>query len=275
VRIAYQVLLRRSPDPVGLTGYTEALAAQRMTNGDLVETIRASEEFINEVPFGGAHLGFSLHTGRCQFIRSLPPARRILDLGGNHLGRDIGAMVAMGYPYPFDDLTIVDLPSEDRHPLYQGVDGRSVVVSPLGPVSYRYHSMSELSGYGDSSRDLVYSGQSIEHVTRAEGGAIMAEVARILSPGGYLGLDTPNARVTRLQQEALIDPDHKVEYLLPELVDLVIRAGLDIVEVKGINDAGASLRRGRFDLDEVAASKGIFARAEDCYLLCVLARNPD
>ena len=55
--------------------------------------------------------------------------------------------------------------------------------------------------------DLVYSGQSIEHVTPSDADIVIKEVARVLRPGGWFALDTPNARVTRVQQPDLIDPD--------------------------------------------------------------------
>ena len=46
---------------------------------------------------------------------------------------------------------------------------------------------------------------------------MLSEVRRVLRPGGYLGLDTPNARVTRLQQAEFIDPDHEHEYTDAEM----------------------------------------------------------
>ena len=61
----------------------------------------------------------------------------------------------MGYPYPFDELVIIDLPSEDRHQIYRSTDSRREVESALGPVHYRYHSMTDLSGFDDGSVDLV------------------------------------------------------------------------------------------------------------------------
>ena len=71
----------------------------------------------------------------------------------------------------------------------------------LGPVRYRYHSMVDLKEYADDSIDLVYS--RAEHRACAFGVAddVLNEVFRVLRPGGYLAIDTPNARVTRLQQD--------------------------------------------------------------------------
>jgi SAM-dependent methyltransferase len=275
VELAYQVMLRRRPDPVGIDDYVTGLTTGRLDCDAMVQAIRGSEEYANCIRFGGSMLGYSIHAGRGQFVRGLPQARRIVDLGGTHLHRDIGALVALGYPYPFEELVIVDLPSHDRHAIYRSGHLDREVTSPLGPVRYRYHSMTDLSGFEDDSVDLVYSGQSIEHVTPDDGSIVVKEVFRVLRPGGWFALDTPNARVTRLQQDAFIDPDHKVEYTYRELADLVTGAGLQVVEAKGLNYAGRSLSLGRFDADEVAGNTGLYAAAEDCYILCVIACKPD
>lgn len=274
VDIAYQVVLRRRPDPGGREMAAGFMRSGNWSAADLVDSLRASSEFHRCVRYSGKMLGHSLHASRCQFIRSLPPARTIVDLGGTDLGNPDGAMVAMGYPYRFDSLTIIDLPSEDRHEIYRQQSRADRVETPQGPVTYRYHSMTDLSGFADGTVDLVYSGQSIEHVTPDEGGHVLREVRRILRPGGYIGIDTPNGRVTRLSQDEFVDPDHKVEYRLEELREMIEAAGLAVVDCKGANYSGAGLEAGRFDPDEVAGNSGLFWDADACYLLCLIARKP-
>jgi SAM-dependent methyltransferase len=274
VDIAYQVMLRRDPDPGGRSTSLSWLRSGNWSNHDLVDSLRASSEYNRYVRFPGKMLGHSLHSSRCQFVRSLPPARRIVDLGGTDLGNPEGAMVSMGYPYRFESLTIVDLPSEDRHEIYRQQARADRVETALGPVTYRYHSMTDLSGFADGSVDLVYSGQSIEHVPPAEGRHVLEEVRRVLRPGGYIGIDTPNARVTRLQQDEFVDPDHEVEYHLDELRELIEAAGLVVVDCKGANYSGRGLESGRFDLEEVAGNSGLYWDADACYLLCLVAQRP-
>jgi predicted SAM-dependent methyltransferase len=271
VRLAYNVMLRREPDPHGRADFENRLANGVITHSRMVEELRGSEEFLYEVRF--TSLGHSIHTGRCMFIQSLPRARRLLDLGGTHKAHPYGAMVRMGYPYPFEELVIVDLPADDRHPIYQGdvISEREieapVVDTPLGRVSYRYHSMTDLSGFDDESIDLVYMGQSIEHVTEEDGDHVLKEIHRLLAPGGHLALDTPNARVTRLQQAEYIDPDHKIEYTYEALREKLEKFGFTITEAKGLNYAGRALEPGSFTLEAIAANSGIFADARDCYIL--------
>ncbi len=273
VRMAYNVLLRRDPDPDAWTQYTEALEARLMTSDDLVDRIRCSVEFRNIVRLHESALHASLHASRCEFIVGLPRARRIVDLGGGHTTDERGALVALGYPYDFDDLVIVDLPPDDRHPLYHS-EKFLVAETERGRVTYEYRSMVDLSFLDDGSVDLVYSGQSIEHVSEAEGDEVLRHVARILRPGGHMALDTPNGRLTRLQQDEFIDPDHEVEYTLDELRSKLEAAGLDVVSERGLNWGGTAVDEGRFDPAACAANYGIFHEADECYLLALLARRP-
>ena len=274
LRVAYNVMLRRDPEPEVVRDAVAALESGLLPRDELVQRIRGSEEFRVRTRFQGPALPHSLHVSRCEFIMGLPKARRILDIGGAHHASSQGALVSMGYPYPFEELTIVDLPAADRHPMYRSEEHREVVPSHLGPVRYRYHSMADLSGYEDRSFDLVYSGQSIEHVTPAEAEQVLAEIHRLLVPGGYLALDTPNARACRLQQEEFIDPDHKVEYTHQEMLDLLEGADLELVEAKGLNYMGTAASQHRYDADEAAGNQGMFAEIDDCYLLAYVARRP-
>jgi hypothetical protein len=103
---------------------------------------------------------------------------------------------------------------------------------------------------------------------------VLSEVRRVLAPGGYLALDTPNARVTRLQQTEFIDPDHEHEYTHGELSSKLEAAGFSVTSATGLNYAGPSLATGRFDGPAVATARGMFSAIEDCYLLAYVCRVP-
>jgi ubiquinone/menaquinone biosynthesis C-methylase UbiE len=238
----------------------------------LMEWLIHSAEWSHSAPM--TEFGPSLHYGRGVFIRSLPRARRILDIGGVALGVPYGALVLMGYPYAFEEIVIVDLPSEDRHELYQDDQKLSAVDVAGGRVSYRYHSMTDLSSYPSGSFDMVYSGESIEHITRVEAEQVLAEARRVLKPGGILALDTPNANLTRLQQDAFIDPDHKYEYRHAEMAAMLRGNGFVIERAMGINYGGESVGRGVFDPTELATRRGVFDDIENCYLLAYVCRRP-
>lgn len=271
VNLAYNIMLRRAPDERGKHDYMEALDDGTFDRLSMLDVMRGSEEF-RLIPFGD--LGTSLHHSRCDFVRSLPRAARILDIGGTHQFNPEGAFVHLGYPYPFEQLVILDLPHEERHEIYRRSQLVDEVDTPLGPVAYSYSSMVDLSQFADATFDLVYSGQSIEHVTPEEGERTLAEVWRVLRPGGWFALDTPNAAVCRLQMAEWIDPDHKYEYSHPELSAKLSAAGFEIVEAKGLNYIGWPAAEGRFSMQETASHNGLFAEVEDCYLLAYVTRKP-
>ena len=223
VRMAFNVVLDREPDAVGGPEYTELLASGALSRHGVAEKLAHSEEFRRQVPIGNVLL--SMHVSRCAFVSGLPRAGRILDLGGTYQGLDDGALVHLGYPYPFERLLVVDLPVEERDEIYQSGSSGQPVHSELGPVEFAFHSMVDLSRYDDGSFDLVYSGQSIEHVTEEQGERVVREAFRVLAPGGWFCLDTPNGPVWRLRGDELMNHDHKIEYSAGQLVALLERGG--------------------------------------------------
>jgi ubiquinone/menaquinone biosynthesis C-methylase UbiE len=50
--------------------------------------------------------------------------------------------------------------------------------------------MTDLGGIPDGSFDLIYSGQSIEHVTADEADKVLLEARRVLRPGRFDAADT-------------------------------------------------------------------------------------
>jgi len=272
LRGLFHLLFGREPVLSDDGAYVQELESGALSPRQLVEWLVDSAEWSHAAPM--SEFGPSLHYGRGVFIRSLPRARRILDIGGAAVGDPSGALVLMGYPYRFDELTVVDLPSEDRHELYRD-DSRPVSTeTPRGPVTYRYHSMTDLSSYPSQSFDMVYSGQSIEHVTRRQANSVLAQARRVLRPGGVLALDTPNRRLTRLQQEGFIDPDHKYEYTHPEMAAMLRGNGFVLERAVGINYGGESVARGVFDVGELATTRGVYDEIADCYLLGYVCRRP-
>lgn len=272
VRLAFQFLLDRAPSAEEAARCARRLADGSADRATILDELRFGPERRRRI--APAELLISLHLSRCDFVRSFVPAARILDLGGTHQSDPSGAMVSMGYPYRFEELVIVDLPHEERHDLYTHSAPIAEHDSPLGPVRYRYHSMTDLSPYPDASFDLVYSGQTIEHVTPAECDVVLAEVARVLRPGGWFYVDTPNGPVCRLQQAEFINPDHEVEYGHEEFVAKLEAAGFDVPQQYGLNWAGPSVETGQFDLAAVAAASGVYGDPARCYLLAYGARKP-
>ncbi len=276
LNVVYETLLGRTPDPAGTASYLPGLRDGSMSPSQLAEWIYASSEWWTVCPF--TELGPSLHFSRSLFVRSLPRARRILDLGGTALGSDKGAMVLMGYPYAFEELVVVDLPPDDRNDLYK--EDRRTATSThteLGPVHYRYHSMSDLTPYADGSFDLVYSGQSIEHVPVDEADTRPGRGGPgSCAPAATWPSTHPTPRVCRLQQTGFIDPDHDHEYTHGEMAGQAARRRFRDPRGQGPQPGGrarwpTACSRSRRWPPTGASSP----RSRDCYLLSYLCRTPD
>lgn len=273
VAAAYEIVLRRRADRGGFENYVGLLRRNELPPEGVLDEMLTSMEFRRNVRPRNWHR--SIHQSRCDFVQMMPRARRILDLGGTDLDAPAGALVSMGYPYDFETVTIVDLPHDDRHELYADSAVLDEVDSERGRVQYRYHSMADLSRYDDGAFDLVVSGQTIEHITEDEARGMLDDVFRVLAPGGWFCVDTPNRSATRLAVgDVYSNPDHKIEYDHEHLSAMLRAAGFEVTASYGLNYMGESMAKGRFDIVECAANRGVYADIENCYVLAYICRKP-
>ena|SRR5438477_5183110 len=214
-----------------------------------------------------------LHNARVKLVATqLPPAKIIVDLGGA-----AGSIYGMGYPHDFDKLIVVDLPPDNRHAIYRDLI-LSDVQTPQGPISTLLTNMTDLGAIPSASVDLVWSGQSIEHVTPAEAEQVYREVLRILKPGGHFCLDTPNRLITALHvgTEDWIHPEHKVEYNPEQLQRNLRTAGFVIVDQVGVVEMLNTKRLGRIDYRDFYVGSGLSSNLIDSYIqyyCCVPAKH--
>lgn len=268
VTLTYQVILSRKADAGEVEYNATKLREGRITRHHFIDNLYRSEEFRRNT-WHPQDFWLTLHRGRFQVAAQLPKARRIVDLGGSCEGRPEGALVVYGYPYHFESLTIVELPREARFVDYVEICGEYTepIQTPLGPVHYVYASMTELAPIADGSVDLVYAGQSIEHVTPEQAVHVLRQVHRILRPGGHFCFDTPNRNVTRLGFPDYIVDDHKYEYTHQEMVALLEQNGYAVRDAKGITLMDRSLREGRFIPEEALGRDRLYEDIEECFLL--------
>jgi len=277
VTAVYCEVLGREPDEGGLRTYVEMMTAG-MSDDRLRTILCESSEFRNREVNNGALN--AVHGARLAWIRGLPAAQRIVDLGGSSTSHTAGALIEMGYPHRFEELIIVDLPQNDRHTTFRNdalVD--NVIETDSGTVRYLYRSMTDLTDVKDGSIDLVVSGQSFEHVTPDDGELVLDEIHRVLTPSGLLALDTPNRALTKIQMrdldEEFINPDHKMEYEHHEMLALFAQHGFEVVVQRGLNYLPESASSEDFSLAELATSEHLQDDIERCYLLAYLARRAD
>jgi glycosyltransferase involved in cell wall biosynthesis/SAM-dependent methyltransferase len=274
---AYWRILRRAPDSAGFKHFADMLSQNSTSRRQVVANLVRSAEFRTQ-PRPKLGLVETLHLVRCDLVHQLPQAEHVVDLGGAALNSIQGALLVMGYPHRISSLTIVDLPPSDRLGEYVCSSNETEtewIDTEMGPVRYLHTSMTDLSVLKDGSVDLVFAGQSIEHVTVEEAKRIMSEVLRVLRPGGFFCLDTVNAAVARIQlPHALLHPEHRVEYRVSDLVSRLQIAGFEVKEVKGLCPMSGTVKSGLFDAQELLDNARLSDEAEICYLFFVECVKP-
>ena len=257
-RALYQAVLGRPPGEHE-TGWTAGVAPLK-----IVYSLLAGSEH-QAVALAAApqlHL-ILLHAARVRLVATqLPAAARIVDLGGAN-----GNLVDMGYPHRFEDLVVVDLPPEGRHEMYRQISIQSRPTR-LGPLRVLYSDIRDLSALPDASFDLVWSGQSVEHISEESSFRMFAEVRRILCPGGRFCLDTPNRRITEIhvQGRGWIHPEHKLEYTPEHLQKNLRQSGFEIETTLGVCEMVETARTGRFDYRDFLLGAGLTSNVNDAYV---------
>jgi SAM-dependent methyltransferase len=150
---------------------------------------------------------FQRHVAAYRLCAPLLPDGRVLDLGCGvgHSYRELSPRPTVGV-----DRDLAALADQDRETIQ--ADMRQL---PLAGGSF----------------DSVVSIQSLEHVPDPE--RVLAEVVRVLGPGGRAIFVTPN-RLTFGRPDEIIDPYHYVEYDAAEL-DALCGRFFGGVQVRGID----------------------------------------
>lgn len=157
-------------------------------------------------PEGGFNPTFQRHVAAYRLCAPLLPPGRVLDLG-------------CGVGHSFRELAPRETVGVDVEPAALAGQERETRVADMRRLPF-----------ADGSFASVLSVHAIEHVPDPE--RVLAEVVRVLSPGGRAVLVTPN-RLTFGPAEEIIDPYHYVEYDAAELA-AVCRSRFARVEVLGL-----------------------------------------
>lgn len=270
----FEVVLGRPMDPVArMKASGQVDAGPDAMFSKAVELICCGEYLQRlEAAAIECHLAL-MHRARTLMVRRLlPQGRRILDLGGAN-----APLYMLGYPHAFERMVMVDLPPDERHELYRSIE----VVAPgnvTGVVTIQYCDMTNLHLFDDESFDLVWSGQSIEHVDLEAGRRMVREAWRVLAPGGHFCLDTPNRAMTRIHTRDIgggfIHPEHQHEYEATELRQELEAADFSIVEARGVCEMPSTCRTGHFAYEDFVLGNPISESTDDSYILYFACAKP-
>jgi SAM-dependent methyltransferase len=243
--VLFRYLYGRPPSPQETADWVQRASSGAMTPLQRLHELLVSPEYLRHCQASvlDIHL-FLIHRARVQLVSTrLPPARRIVDLGGAN-----GSVYDMGYPHVFEEIVVVDLPPPDRCEMYQHIELKNRLAGG-GKISVLFTDMKDLGAIESGSVDLVYSGQSIEHISEADSFQVYAEVRRVLARGGRFCLDTPNRALTEIHVggPGFIHPEHKLEYRPDHLRRNLAQAGFTIVEALGVCPMLNSTPSKRFD----------------------------
>ena len=267
----YEAILGRPIDAASIAAVAGTAEGAHADGFSLAMRLSSSSEFVDRLVrrAADAHL-FLIHRARDVMIRRLlPPAKSIIDLGGIN-----APLFHMGYKHPFTRMVIVDLPSDDRHDMYRDIPFNA---AGSGKVSVHYCDMTLLKDFEDESFDLVWSGQSIEHVDTQAGARMCREAFRVLKPGGSFCLDTPNRGITEIHTRdvggGFIHPEHQHEYYADELRSLLLDTGFDIELERGVCEMPHTSATGMFHYDDFVLGNVITSDPADAYILYFQCRK--
>lgn len=266
VKLAYLSLLRRRIDEGALIYWKQRIAIGAFNYFELVDGIYNSVEFaMNRVEFMSL-----LHKGRQNWCKSLDKYDYVFDIGGSSPNIDMGALIELGYSYRPKEISIFDLPEEEQYWGKPKFPQDRDYEFEWGKIHYEHGHIEDINSYTelkDKSYDLIYMGQTIEHIYKDKLNVVLKWIKNHLKPNGRFVFDTPNRAITRIQSpNQFIDKDHKYEYTPSEMEKILNKSGFTVIKKTGILNMPETLSSGRFNPLEVVKYELISLNAESGYV---------
>ncbi|VTS00485.1 methyltransferase domain-containing protein [Tuwongella immobilis] len=158
-----------------------------------------------------------LHELRTRELRKMPPGGKTVLSGG----------AAGGWYF---DWMRECYPSLTKH---IGVEAYQSKPDDLPPEAvWISNYLGNMHDVKNGEADLVFAGQTVEHMWPDDLANFLCESHRVLSDGGVLVMDSPNRRVTKWYHWH--HPQHTAEFNVEEIVEITKAAGFDIIDVRGV-----------------------------------------
>lgn len=222
-----------------------------------------------------------LHMARVQWVKTLPVAKYILDIGGSSPTLAEGALIELGYAYRPDKLIIFDKPPNEQFwgmPSYSQNKGYQFKWGQLKYIHGYAEDISNNTELQDQKFDIIFMGQVVEHIYEDKLHAVLTWIKSHLSDTGVFYFDTPNRRLTKLQTgaDSYIDPDHKKEYTPDEMQIILKAAGFEVTQQWGLINMPLSLKSQTFDYRDFYESSPLSENAGSgyCFAMACKVKNP-
>lgn len=275
VKLAYLVLLKRKIDQAGLNCWQEQIRNGKFSYENVLDTILNSEEYKS------LHFPFLeiLHKGRQLWVKKLKRFNHILDIGGSCPHNKMGALVDLGYRYRAKETIIIDLPEDKQFWGKPNFDQAKVYSFKWGSVRYIHEyaeNINNISELKELKFDLVFMGQTIEHIEKERLPLVLSFIREHLRKNGRFIFDTPNRDITKIQNpNSYVSPDHKYEYTPVELEKILQDSGFKIINKFGILSMPNTYKTKIFNYFEVKKTKILSKYPENSYVFafeCVNGR---
>lgn len=267
-QIMYRMVFNRSIDDFGMQVIQARIQAGKFSKLGLLLRMLKSPEF--RQPYRRIKPIQRLHTARSEWVKQLPSADRVLDIGGSSPTVPEGALIELGYQHKPKELTIFDKPPEQQYwgaPNYSQGEKR---VFPWGTVQYMHGYAEDIFDnkvLASQTFDMIFMGQVVEHIQVEKLPALLVWIRDHLNPGGHFYCDTPNRLITKYEtgDDSYIDPDHKKEYTPVELMALFNEAGFMEVQSQGILEMPNVQSAHKLDVSDYYDGQLLCAQAERAY----------
>jgi Methyltransferase domain len=273
--IVYRFLLYREIDESTKNTLTSTISNKKLSINKLIWQVIRSKEYDN--PERQPPTSSQLHMARIKWVKTLPAAKRILDIGGSSPTLAEGALIELGYAHRPEKLIIFDKPPSEQfwgQPNYsQDKDN----ILNWGNIQYIHGYAEDILNHAELQHqkfDIIFMGQVVEHIYEDKLHDVLVWIKNHLSEAGALYFDTPNRLLTQLETgfERYIDSDHKKEYTPDQMKTIIEAAGFQVVKAWGIVDMPLSLKANAFEYKDFYESQLLTLHPQTAYCFAMACR---
>lgn len=272
---AYRIFLYRKIDISTISSIKKNIDSGKFSIYKLILRLVLSKEYKSSDR--KPPMSEQLHLARVKWVRSLPAAQSILDIGGSSPTLAEGALIELGYVHRPEKLIIFDKPPNEQFWGQPNYSQANDLQMKWGLVKYIHGYAEDIlnnTELHDKKFDIVFMGQVVEHIYENKLHEVFTWIRSHLSETGVFYFDTPNRRLTELQTgpDAYIDPDHKKEYTPAEMKTILKLAGFDVIQQWGIVNMPLSLGSNIFDSRDFYQSQALSDNADSAYCFAMACK---